>query len=112
MLFFFSSRRRHTRCGLVTGVQTCDLPISSNSCACCRRMIPRSDSEQHVDWSKTTFEGVRREQLRQNLKRTVRERLEAMDELDRLSERMQTMPKKYPAASGRDRKSTRLNSSH
>src|SRR3546814_6911070 len=74
--------------------------MTSNICACCRRMIPMSDSEQHVDWSKTTFEGVRREQLRQNLKMTVRERLEAMDELDRLSERMQTMPKKYPAASG------------
>src|SRR3546814_4885792 len=28
MLFFFSSRRRHTRCALVTGVQTCALPIS------------------------------------------------------------------------------------
>src|SRR3546814_9080874 len=28
--FFFSSRRRHTRCALVTGVQTCALPI----CAC------------------------------------------------------------------------------
>src|SRR3546814_11546374 len=28
--FFFSSRRRHTRCALVTGVQTCALPISSN----------------------------------------------------------------------------------
>src|SRR3546814_10501916 len=28
--FFFSSRRRHTRCALVTGVQTCALPI------CCR----------------------------------------------------------------------------
>src|SRR3546814_13027810 len=27
--FFFSSRRRHTRCALVTGVQTCALPISS-----------------------------------------------------------------------------------
>src|SRR3546814_6408025 len=26
---FFSSRRRHTRCALVTGVQTCALPISS-----------------------------------------------------------------------------------
>src|SRR3546814_16199902 len=26
--FFFSSRRRHTRCALVTGVQTCALPIS------------------------------------------------------------------------------------
>src|SRR3546814_2751323 len=27
--FFFSSRRRHTRCALVTGVQTCALPIYS-----------------------------------------------------------------------------------
>src|SRR3546814_13864999 len=27
MVFFFSSRRRHTRCALVTGVQTCALPI-------------------------------------------------------------------------------------
>src|SRR3546814_7352912 len=27
MWFFFSSRRRHTICALVTGVQTCALPI-------------------------------------------------------------------------------------
>src|SRR3546814_5864056 len=27
VVFFFSSRRRHTRCALVTGVQTCALPI-------------------------------------------------------------------------------------
>src|SRR3546814_8136607 len=27
MLFYFSSRRRHTICALVTGVQTCALPI-------------------------------------------------------------------------------------
>src|SRR3546814_10859217 len=27
VLFFVSSRRRHTRCALVTGVQTCALPI-------------------------------------------------------------------------------------
>src|SRR3546814_1816277 len=33
MLFFFSSRRRHTSCALVTGVQTCALPIS------CRRVV-------------------------------------------------------------------------
>src|SRR3546814_7145987 len=26
-IFFFSSMRRHTRCALVTGVQTCALPI-------------------------------------------------------------------------------------
>src|SRR3546814_14136900 len=30
-MFFYSSRRRHTRCALVTGVQTCALPI----CAPC-----------------------------------------------------------------------------
>src|SRR3546814_9305266 len=29
IFFFFSSRRRHTRCALVTGVQTCALPISN-----------------------------------------------------------------------------------
>src|SRR3546814_2051293 len=28
-LFLFSSKRRHTRCALVTGVQTCALPISN-----------------------------------------------------------------------------------
>src|SRR3546814_9020283 len=29
VVFFLSSRRRHTRCALVTGVQTCALPIAS-----------------------------------------------------------------------------------
>src|SRR3546814_2707144 len=29
--FFFSSRRRHTSCALVTGVQTCALPISNGA---------------------------------------------------------------------------------
>src|SRR3546814_4383720 len=33
MFFFFSSRRRHTRCALVTGVQTCALPISNENVA-------------------------------------------------------------------------------
>src|SRR3546814_3339090 len=31
--FFFSSRRRHTRCALVTGVQTCALPIFCSAVA-------------------------------------------------------------------------------
>src|SRR3546814_2635797 len=31
MFFFFSSRRRHTRCALVTVVQTCALPIFTNA---------------------------------------------------------------------------------
>src|SRR3546814_4071935 len=30
-MFFVSSRRRHTRCALVTGVQTCALPISDST---------------------------------------------------------------------------------
>src|SRR3546814_3598838 len=34
--FFFASRRRHTRCALVTGVQTWALPISPSSDAACR----------------------------------------------------------------------------
>src|SRR3546814_3129167 len=35
--FFFSSRRRHTRCALVTGVQTCALPILRAGRAMARR---------------------------------------------------------------------------
>src|SRR3546814_2607075 len=31
LVFFVSSRRRHTRCALVTGVQTCALPIYVSS---------------------------------------------------------------------------------
>src|SRR3546814_5043487 len=38
LLFFFSSRRRHTRCALVTGVQTCALPISATDA---RERLPR-----------------------------------------------------------------------
>src|SRR3546814_5603636 len=30
-MVFFTSRRRHTRCALVTGVQTCALPISTGA---------------------------------------------------------------------------------
>src|SRR3546814_8197349 len=43
-MFLFSSRRRHTRCALVTGVQTCALPIcpgrSANSGRAQRRLPP------------------------------------------------------------------------
>src|SRR3546814_6720403 len=46
-LFFFSSRRRHTRCALVTGVQTCALPIYSRRSAtigCQQQRAPSSSS--------------------------------------------------------------------
>src|SRR3546814_10424491 len=60
--FFFSSRRRHTRCALVTGVQTCALPISAASGAppwnCWWPVVPTSR------WRTSTTRPVRRSSLR------------------------------------------------
>src|SRR3546814_1889335 len=39
VLFFFSSRRLHTRCALVTGVQTCARPISQTFGATLRHPV-------------------------------------------------------------------------
>src|SRR3546814_3908398 len=39
VFFFFASRRRHTRCALVTGVQTCALPIFRSGEYCGRKSI-------------------------------------------------------------------------
>src|SRR3546814_4588456 len=39
---FFSSRRRHTRCALVTGVQTCALPILFDGQAEVEHILPYS----------------------------------------------------------------------
>src|SRR3546814_20112885 len=44
LAFFFSSRRRHTRCALVTGVQTCALPILIN------RFAQRVADREHLDY--------------------------------------------------------------
>src|SRR3546814_9808919 len=49
--FFFSSRRRHTRCALVTGVQTCALPISS-----LEQALERVRGEVEVDLHFQPFE--------------------------------------------------------
>src|SRR3546814_15993126 len=43
-MFFFSSRRRHTRCALVTGVQTCALPIYARLLGL-RRAAPMADDD-------------------------------------------------------------------
>src|SRR3546814_7252967 len=42
-VFFFSSRRRHTRCALVTGVQTCALPISFNNAGIPQAGLPLAE---------------------------------------------------------------------
>src|SRR3546814_9268341 len=53
MFFFFASRRRHTRCALVTGVQTCALPI-------CWRMVVDPKGKPSVShWEMIAVEGDR-----------------------------------------------------
>src|SRR3546814_3094969 len=60
-IFFFSSRRRHTRCALVTGVQTCALPISYDRAAIERRdiaaeqdaVIGDDDADRRVELTET-----------------------------------------------------------
>src|SRR3546814_6634065 len=49
-VFFFSSRRRHTRCALVTGVQTCALPI-------CTRQMERVLGEAERAGAKVVLVG-------------------------------------------------------
>src|SRR3546814_2897994 len=49
VVFFFSSRRRHTRCALVTGVQACALPIYPRVQR--QRTVPRSIFVSVADWS-------------------------------------------------------------
>src|SRR3546814_2884787 len=44
---FFSSRRRHTRCALVTGVQTCALPICYQIVAGERRWRAAQKAQLH-----------------------------------------------------------------
>src|SRR3546814_7421892 len=45
LYFFFSSRRRHTRCALVTGVQTCALPILLRASSCPKQWASRGENE-------------------------------------------------------------------
>src|SRR3546814_3974234 len=63
--FFFSSRRRHTRCALVTGVQTCALPI------CQRR-----DYIEGFSLSEAEFKPVREELSPESRKFLVKQRSE------------------------------------
>src|SRR3546814_10142397 len=48
-LFLFSSRRRHTRCALVTGVQTCALPISESAQKLGKKMYADMQAQQAAE---------------------------------------------------------------
>src|SRR3546814_15627539 len=59
--FVFSSRRRHTRCALVTGVQTCARPISTASRFTHERALGRLRVEEAAD-QRDHFVGARNEE--------------------------------------------------
>src|SRR3546814_10062153 len=101
VVFFFSSRRRHTRCALVTGVQTCALPISADGEA----MLPHAHallaSEKAMAAAARDIQAKSDAMLRIGAYSFAAD--QRMDAINAFQER-------YPEP--RDRKSTRLNSSH
>lgn len=58
-----------------------------------------NDDQRDDQWDSSSFGGSRRAQLRQAQSMSVRQRLEALDQLRQLSDRMQTMPRQYADAS-------------
>src|SRR3546814_2340698 len=104
VLFFFSSRRRHTRCALVTGVQTCALPISHDAC-------PIGDICRKGHWTRNSL-GSHLLKIEEHaaLQPACALRLVgARDWLGRGEIEKSHLPYR---GRRRDRKSTRLNSSH
>src|SRR3546814_2674691 len=97
LVFFFSSRRRHTRCALVTGVQTCALPISGLPAAADAASCAKAAKPSAGDLSLA----VRKLQTRLMVAALT---CGARDEYNSFVSRYQ--PELV------DRKSTRLNSSH
>src|SRR3546814_9765932 len=114
--FFFSSRRRHTRCALVTGVQTCALPIYPEA------TVGMLQQEPPLSEGKTVLENV--EEAVGDIKAKL-DRFNAISEemadpdadYDKLLPEMGDLQTDLDHANAwdldsRDRKSTRLNSSH
>ena len=58
-------------------------------------------SEADTSWETATWEGSRRAQLRSALALTVRERLQALEALAELAQRLADMPRKQGALRGK-----------
>ncbi|MDR2214263.1 MAG: hypothetical protein LBE59_00290 [Nevskiaceae bacterium] len=60
-------------------------------------MTDQADTQnQEIDWSLTTFEGVRKEYLRRIQMLTLQQRMEALGELSRVSDLLQNMKREPP----------------
>jgi len=53
-----------------------------------------TDMEPDIDWTLTTWEGLRREQLRRYLTLSLRDRLLALEEMAEISRRLEDMRRK------------------
>src|SRR3546814_4497163 len=105
-VFFFSSRRRHTRCALVTGVQTCALPILVFPELALTTFFPRwyIEDEAELDrWYETEMPGAETAPLFAEARRLGIGFSIGYAELVREGGARRRF---------KDRKSTRLNSSH
>src|SRR3546814_10781881 len=111
---FFSSRRRHTRCALVTGVQTCALPIFL-------KLLKELQQKLGMAMLMITHDlGIVRKMADRICVMTGGEIVEQGDD-DQIFKHPQhpytqrllaAEPKGRPIGGAADRKSTRLNSSH
>src|SRR3546814_2324421 len=81
-VFFFSSRRRHTRCALVTGVQTCALPICGGRLLLADGRVVEFNTVPLPDGSVLYSETDVTDSY--NIERALVERNEALQEADRL----------------------------
>src|SRR3546814_7879863 len=118
--FCFSSRRRHTRCALVTGVQTCALPISNELAQTSRLgyehgLVAGADTAQlDSELSNARAEVTRLQAALRTAKRSLLVLIgrpnSPTDDLV-IEARLDTPPP-IPLATPGDRKRTRLNSSH
>src|SRR3546814_1191432 len=124
---FSSSRRRHTRCALVTGVQTCARPISQEEVfGPVLSVIPFRDEEEAVRIANDVVYGLASGIWTQSIRRaiTISERIQAgtvwVNTYRAVSymspfggyKRSGLSRESGQDAIYEDRKSTRLNSSH
>src|SRR3546814_4956619 len=108
--FFFSCRRRHTSCALVTGVQTCALPISAPTTSRRARELSRIRLREAVSQPARRADEIVADLLAQP----------SDEDLDRIGVAVEILLVQmfdqfragYDPAAVVDRKSTRLNSSH
>src|SRR3546814_8346086 len=103
LYFFFSIRRRHTRCALVTGVQTCALPISNRADHAGRKHC--ADDRAGVSMSAAMTAELASHFARIALGHVGREYPHKLDHV-------MAGPADVQSPRALDRKSTRLNSSH